>query len=37
MYNRLLETGGAVVSDEVQIALDIEMVKRVAAPAASSK
>jgi polyisoprenoid-binding protein YceI len=27
-WNHLLETGGAVVSDEVSITLDIELVKR---------
>ena len=36
-YNRLLETGGAVVSDEVQITLDVELKRAAAAPAAASK
>ena len=35
MYSRMLETGGAVVGDDVQITLDVEMVKRTAAPRAS--
>jgi len=35
MYNRMLETGGAMVGDDVQITLDIEMVKRSATPGAS--
>lgn len=29
-YNRMLEAGGAVVADDVQITLDVEMVKRAA-------
>ena len=34
MYNRMLETGGAMVGDDVQITLDVEMVKRTATPSA---
>ena len=33
-WNKLLETGGAVVSDEVQIQIDIELTQKAAAPAA---
>jgi polyisoprenoid-binding protein YceI len=36
-WNKALETGGVVVSDEVAITIELEMNKKVAAPAAAPK
>ena len=36
-YNRMIESGGAMVGDDVQITLDVELVKRAAAATTSSR
>jgi polyisoprenoid-binding protein YceI len=36
LYNRLLETGGAVVGDEIRITIDIEATRPAAASSTAS-